>query len=278
MPLVACIGSGNMGTALMKGVSNVIGGENIFFTDIDRKKAENSAKNIGGKVLASNIEAINLCDFVFLSVKPQTLEKVLIEIATVVSQRVNNNDHFALISIAAGWSIEKIQKILTKSLKTDKKVPVIRLMPNTPALIGEGVLAFSVSSEVFPEEIEKLEYILGACGIVDCIDERLIDAVSGLSGAGPAFVYIFIEALTDAGVKAGLSREMALRYAMQTVKGAALMLKETGKHPAELKDAVTSPGGATIAGITVLENGAFRGTVINAVTASCERSKELGNL
>jgi pyrroline-5-carboxylate reductase len=149
-------------------------------------------------------------------------------------------------------------------------------MPNTPALISQGVIAMAASPEVTEETLTMLEKILNAAGIVDRLDENYLDAVTGLSGSGPAFVYLFIEALADGGVQAGLPRDKALRYAAQTVLGAAAMVKETGKHPGELKDMVTSPGGTTIAGVAALENGAFRGAVINAVNAAYQRSKELG--
>jgi pyrroline-5-carboxylate reductase len=149
-------------------------------------------------------------------------------------------------------------------------------MPNTPALISRGVIALAASPEVPAERLAALEGLLGGAGIVDRIEERYMDAVTGLSGSGPAFVYLFIEALADGGVRAGLPRDKALRYAAQTVLGAAAMVAETGRHPGDLKDMVSSPGGTTIAGVAALENGAFRGTVMNAVEAAFKRSLELG--
>jgi pyrroline-5-carboxylate reductase len=148
-------------------------------------------------------------------------------------------------------------------------------MPNTPALISKGVIALAATPEVPEAKINQLERILGGSGIVDQIEERYMDAITGLSGSGPAFAYIFIEALADGGVQAGLPRDKALRYAAQTLMGAAAMIPETGKSPGELKDMVATPGGTTIAGIAALENGAFRGTVINAVMAAYKRSSEL---
>jgi pyrroline-5-carboxylate reductase len=149
-------------------------------------------------------------------------------------------------------------------------------MPNTPALISQGVIVMAASTETPPDKAAELEKILAASGIVDRLEEKYLDAVTGLSGSGPAFVYLFIEALADGGVQAGLPRDKALRYAAQTVLGAAAMVKETGRHPGDLKDMVASPGGTTIAGIAALENGAFRGAVINAVEAAWRRSLELG--
>lgn len=271
---IACIGSGNMGTALMKGAAGIIGGSNMGFTDKDRAKAESVAQALGARVYASNAEAVNQGDFVFLAVKPQVLRSILEEIALMVKERTNSDKPVILVSMAAGWSIKKIQETLASSMGNDKP-PVIRIMPNTPALIGQGVIALSASPEVSAEKVKELEKILAASGIVDPIDEEYLNAVTGLSGSGPAFVYLFIEALADAGVKSGLPRDRALRYAAQTVLGAAAMVKETGKHPGELKDMVTSPGGATIAGIAALENGAFRGTVMNGVDAAFERTNML---
>jgi pyrroline-5-carboxylate reductase len=149
-------------------------------------------------------------------------------------------------------------------------------MPNTPALISQGVIVMAASAETPAEKADELEKILAAAGMVDRLEEKYLDAVTGLSGSGPAFVYLFIEALADGGVLAGLPRDKALRYAAQTVLGSAAMVKETGRHPGELKDMVTSPGGTTIAGVSALENNAFRGTVINAVEAAWKRSLELG--
>jgi len=172
--------------------------------------------------------------------------------------------------MVAGWSIDKIQSAI------GGKVPVIRIMPNTPALIGLGMIAMSPSLEVPAEKTQTLKNILGGAGIVDCLEEHYMDAVTGLSGSGPGFVYLFIEALADGGVRAGLPRDKSLRYAVQTVLGSAALVQETGKHPGELKDMVTSPGGTTIAGIAALEDGAFRSMVIKAVEAAWKRSIELG--
>ena len=264
MSVISCIGSGNMGFALMKGA---VKGADIYFTDADSEKAKTAAASIGAKVLNSNIEAVEKGDFVFLAVKPQVLAQVLAEIAPAVKKRQTSP---VFVSMAAGWPIEKIQKAI------GEKSSVVRIMPNTPALIGRGMIALSASPEVPPEKIAELEKILGCAGIVDRIEECFMDAVTGLSGSGPAFVYLFIEALADGGVRAGLSADKALRYAAQTVTGAAAMVQETEKHPGELKNMVTSPGGTTIAGLTVLEDRAFRDTVIKAVEAAWKRSIELG--
>jgi pyrroline-5-carboxylate reductase len=263
---IVCIGSGNMGFALMKGAST---GTNIFFTDVDTEKALIAADSLGAKVLESNHDAAEKGDYIFLAVKPQALERVLVEIAPALKKRLDNGVPPVLVSMAAGWPIGKIQSVIKA------KLPVVRIMPNAPALIGRGMIALSASSEVSEEKIAEIESIIGSAGIVDRVDEYYMNAVTGLSGSGPAYVYLFIEAMADGGVLAGLPRDKALRYAAQTVIGAAAMVQETGKHPGELKDMVTSPGGTTIEGITVLEERAFRGTVISAVEAAWKRSVEL---
>ncbi|GBU28733.1 pyrroline-5-carboxylate reductase [Treponema sp. R8-4-B8] len=265
MSIISCIGSGNMGSALMSAAK----GADIYITDVDLEKAKTCAAALGAKLLSTNIEAVQKGDIIFLAVKPQVLQQVLAEIAPIANQRLNSNRAPVFVSMAAGWSIAKIQSIL------GAKMPVVRIMPNTPALIGKGMIALSASPEVSAQSVSELEKILGGAGIIDKIDERFMDAVTGLSGSGPAFVYLFIEALADGGVRAGLPRDKALRYAAQTVLGSAAMVQETGKHPGELKDMVTSPGGTTIAGITALEAGAFRGTVIKAVEAAWKRSLEI---
>jgi len=269
MSLIACIGSGNMGFALMKGASDAAGAE-IFFTDADAGKAKTAAASLGAKILSSNTEAAEKGGIIFLAVKPQALSLVLAEIAPAVRKRQNTTDAPVLVSMAAGWPIEKIQSAI------GEKIPVARIMPNTPALIGKGMIALASSPEISRQKITELEKILSAAGTVDTIEERYMDAITGLSGSGPAFVYMFIEALADGGVRAGLPRDKALSYAARTVFGAAAMVQETGKHPGVLKDMVTSPGGTTIAGIAALEDGAFRSSVIKAVEAAWKRSIELG--
>lgn len=272
---VSCIGSGNMGTALMKQAAAVVGAENVGLSDIDKSKAKATAKVLGAKLFTSNIDAVEESNYVFLSLKPQIFKNVLEEIAPVVQkrfagQKIPGGKPLTLVSIAPGWSTEKIQSVL------GVRIPVVRTMPNTPALISRGVIAIAPSPEVSAKRLAELEKILSGAGLVDQVEERFMDAVTGLSGSGPAFAYIFIEALADGGVRAGLQRDKALRYAAQTVLGAASMVLETGKHPAELKDMVASPGGTTIAGIAALENSTFRAAAINAVEAAWRRSEELG--
>ena len=268
---IACIGSGNMGFALMKSVSKA----NIGFADADREKAQAAAAAMGAAVFGSNAEAAEKSDYIVLAVKPQVLAGVLEEIAPVVRRRIEAGNAPVLVSMAAGWSIGTIQAAIGANAPA-ANVPVARIMPNTPALITKGLIALAASPELSAEKATALEKMLAGAGIVDRVEEKYLDAVTGLSGSGPAFVYLFIEALADGGVLAGLPRDKALRYAAQTVFGSAAMVLETGKHPGELKDMVCSPGSTTIAGIAALESGGFRSTVIDAVEAAWKRARELG--
>ena len=270
---IACIGSGNIGPALMKGISKVVDPEYIGFTDLNLSKARAAADSMGGQVYNSNAQAVEQVDYLFLAVKPQVYKSVLEEIKPAVKERLSNERNggksLTLISMVAGWSIAKIRSCI------DVNVPIARIMPNTPVLVSRGLIAMSTSPDFPAERVSEVETLLSGAGMVDHLDEVYMDSVTGLSGSGPAFAYIFIEALADGGVRAGLPRDKALRYAVQTVLGSAHMVQETGKHLGELKDMVTSPGGTTIAGIAALENGAFRGAVINAVEAAWRRSSEL---
>ena len=269
-----------MGTALMKGAS---GGAKIGFADIDKAKAKAAARTVDGTVFASNEEAVKSAEFVFLAVKPQVLPSVLAGIALVIRERIAGGNPPVLVSMAPGWSISQIQSIISSSGMgvpagevLPASVPVVRIMPNTPALISLGMIPFSISHKFPSEKLSELKKILAGAGSTDQIDEKSMDAVTGLSGSGPAFAYQFIEALADGGVLAGLPRDKATRYAAQTVLGAAAMVLQTGNHPGELKDMVASPAGTTIQGIAVLERSGFRGAVISAVEAAWKRSQELG--
>jgi pyrroline-5-carboxylate reductase len=257
-----------MGAALMKGVASITGGGAIGFADVDKSKAKQVAEQMGATVYGSNGEAARKADIVFLAVKPQALQVALAEIASIIRKRAASARPATLVSMAAGWSIARIQAVVGKT-------PIVRIMPNTPALIGKGVIAYAPSPETPERVVEEIRRMLSQTGVVDRLDETYLNAVTGLSGSGPAFVGLFIEALADGGVRAGLPRDKALRYAAQTALGSAAMILETGKHPAELKDMVASPAGTTIAGVAALEAGAFRGVVINAVYEASKRAAEL---
>jgi pyrroline-5-carboxylate reductase len=276
--LIACIGTGNMGGALMQAAAAAVGGARIGVTDMDQAKAKAFASSIGAVTYASNAEACRNGRFLVLAVKPQVAAAVLEGLAPSLAERSASGDPVVLVSIVAGLSIATMRAKLVSGLPgaSFDQQPIIRLMPNTPALVAKGMIALSAGDEVFAEDIAELEKALAAAGIVDRVDEKLMDAVTALSGSGPAFVYLFIEALADGGVRAGLARDKALRYAAQTVLGGAAMVQETGQHPGALKDAVCSPAGTTIAGVAALEEHGFRAAAIAAVDAAFRRAKELG--
>lgn len=216
------------------------------------------------KTVEQNHEVCTASDVVVMAVKPQVLEAVL----TDLSKQASFNCLF--ISIIAGKTLATFERFLPKTR-------IARVMPNTPALLGCGASVFVLNSLCNDQDGTTVEVVMGSCGIVEKVgNEALLDAVTGLSGSGPAYVYLMIEAMSDGGVRMGLPRATATRLAAQTVMGAGKMAIETGKHTGELKDAVTSPGGTTIAGVHALENGSFRGTVMNAVEAATKRSQELG--
>jgi pyrroline-5-carboxylate reductase len=276
--LIACIGTGNMGGALMKAASVAVGGARIGVTDIDASKAKEFAASIGALTYSSNDEACRNGRFLVLAVKPQGAAAVLDGLAPVLAERAASGDPAVLVSIVAGLSISSIRTRLMAAAPDASPAaqPIIRLMPNTPALVAKGMIALSAGAEVRAEDVAELEAALASAGIVDRVDEKLMDAVTALSGSGPAFAYLFIEALADGGVRAGLPRDKALRYAAHTVLGAAAMVEETGQHPGALKDAVCSPAGTTIAGVAALEEHGFRAAAMAAVDAAFKRAKELG--
>jgi len=180
--------------------------------------------------------------------------------------------------MAAGWSVEKIQAAIARGARrAAANAPVARIMPNAPALVSKGVIALAASPETPAEKTAELKAMLSGAGEVDVVEEALFDAVTGLSGSGPAFAFLFIEALADGGVLAGLPRDKALLYAASVAQGAAAMVLETGRHPAELKDMVCSPGGTTVSGVQALEAGAFRSAVIDAVEAAWRRSRRMSD-
>lgn len=259
------IGTGNMGGALAKAVGKSVSGKSIVIADKDSEKAKLMAESLNC-LSGTNKDAAEKSQYLFLGVKPQILPALIEEIRPVLSAR---KDRFVLVSMAAGVSISRIQEMFGEDY------PVIRIMPNTPVSVGKGMIEYIASADVSEDEITEFCGALAAAGKLDRLDEKLMDAATALAGSGPAFVYLFAEALADGGVACGLTRDKAISYASQTLKGAAEMLVTSDKHPGELKDAVCSPGGTTIEGVHVLENGAFRGTVMEAVIAAYKRAKEL---
>ncbi len=260
---IGFIGCGNMGGSIARAVAKT--GVNVLLSDTFSSKAKELAKEI--KVTATDNSTISKsADVVFLGVKPQVMANTVSEIKSEISKKENT----LVISMAAGLSTQKIIEMFGKNIK------LIRIMPNTPVGVGKGMILYSVTEQVTSDDISTFTEIMQYAGEIDFVDEKLIDAGSAVSGCGPAFVYMFIEALADGGVMCGLPRDKAIKYATQTLLGSAELLKSSGKHPGELKDAVCSPGGSTIEGVKALENGAFRGTVINAVSEAFNKTKELG--
>ncbi len=255
------IGCGNMGGALIAAAAKTLKKGEIAVCDLDSAKVAKMEKEYG--VVGVSIETLaSESDFVVLGVKPQALAKTLSPIAAILSARKD----VTVITMAAGVSIAGLQKIIGD-------LPVIRIMPNTPVAVGEGMILYTMKNISQENHVAFRAYFEKA-GKFDQIDEGKIDAGSALSGCGPAFVYAFAEALADGAVECGVPRDAAALYAAQTLKGAAEMLLSFG-HPADLKDAVCSPGGTTIAGVHALENSAFRGAVMSAVTAAYKRTLEL---
>ena len=261
------IGTGNMGGALARSAAKSVAPEKIFLSDACAEKAAALAEQIGSSCATVQTVA-SKCHFIFLGVKPQVMASMLESIAPTLQSREQN---FVLVSMAAGISIDAIAKM------AGGNYPVIRIMPNIPVSVGSGVILYDASENVSADQIDAFCTGLAQAGLVDRLPEKLIDAGSALSGCGPAFVSLFIEALADGAVTCGLSRKQALAYACQTLIGTAQMVQTTGIHPGALKDAVCSPGGSTIAGVAALEGGAFRASVMDAVISAYERTRELGN-
>ena len=260
------IGTGNMGGALAKAARKGLPGEQLFLADHAKEKAEALAKTLECG-LSTNAEIAAQCDYIFLGVKPQVLPAAMAEIAPVLAKRTSA---FTLVSMAAGVSIADVQRM------AGGEYPVISIMPNTPVAVGSGMVLYAASPQVSERASHAFRVVMQHAGEFDALAEHLIDAGSAVSGCGPAFACLFLEALADGGVACGLPRDKALQYAAYMLAGTAKLVVESGQHPAALKDAVCSPGGSTIAGVQALEEGAMRGAVMNAVIAAFERTKELG--
>jgi pyrroline-5-carboxylate reductase len=257
------IGVGNMGSALLKGIleEKTVDNDKIIIHDISSDLLDQRAEEFNVSKATNNVSLIQSAKYILIAVKPQIIEQVLREIGFEITE-----EH-TIISIAAGISLD----FISKSIK--KNIGLIRVMPNTPALVGAGASAIAYNKSVSKEALDYVKKLLNSVGIVVELEEKHIDAVTGLSGSGPAYIFIIIEALADGGVKMGLSRDIALKLAAQTVLGSAKMVLETGKHPGVLKDMVTSPGGTTITALHELEKGKLRGTLIGAVEAATLKSK-----
>lgn len=263
---LAVIGGGAMGSAFAAGVvrAGLFAPGDVVVSDVDEAKLAALASTLGVGVTADNAEAAKAAGVVMIAVKPAIVPEVIRRISPAAGTGM------LVISIAAGVKLASIEAGLPAG------APVIRAMPNTPCLIGAGATAFSRGSCAAEEHAGRAKTIFDAVGISVEVPEKMLDAVTGLSGSGPAYVYLMIEALSDAGVRVGLPRDVALRLASQTTLGAARMVIETQEHPARLRDQVTSPGGTTIAGLDSLERAGFRLALMEAVKAATRRSEELG--
>lgn len=263
---IGFIGAGNMAEALVKGIiaKRIIDSKNIRASDVVAQRLDYIRETYGIRTMGDNIKLVSESDIVVLAVKPGDVYPVLDEIRGYLGSKK------LLISIAAGIRLTSIEKRLKKGGR------VIRVMPNTPALILEGASALSKGTFATERDLEYAKALFNAVGEAAIVKEQMMDAITGLSGSGPAYIFIIIEALSDAGVKMGLSRELAEFLTLQTVIGAAKLVKESGEHPSRLKDRVASPGGTTVAGIHILEKGRLKGILMDAVEAATKRSRELG--
>ena len=263
---IAFIGAGNMSEALVAGIlkARLTESKQVFATDVSKTRLEFLETRFNIRVGTDNLEAAQWANIIVLAVKPQVMDEVMSGIKSAAhSSRL-------FITVAAGYPIARILSHL------NTQVPVIRAMPNTPSVVLEGATALAPGPGVSTDQIQVAKGIFEAVGKAVVTEERLLDAVTGLSGSGPAYVYVMIEALADGGVRMGLPRQVAQILATQTVFGTAKMILETGDHPGVLKDRVASPGGTTIAGLHKLEQGGVRATLMNAVEAATRRSQELG--
>jgi pyrroline-5-carboxylate reductase len=262
---LAVLGAGKLGEILIKGLIDaaIIKPANIVVTAGHQKRLDQVRERFSVTGTLSNKEAASTADVIILSVKPQTVAKVIEEIADVLKP------HQILISVAASVSTAYIEKHLKNP------VAVIRAMPNTPSFVNKGMTGIAPGPNAGREQVDLARFIFDAVGRTVVVDEKHMDAITGLSASGPAFIYIVIESLAEAGVKVGLPRDIATELAAQTVVGAGSMVLETSEHPAKLKDMVTTPAGCTIDGILELEEGGLRVTLIKAVVRATQRAKEL---
>ncbi|MBM7555468.1 pyrroline-5-carboxylate reductase [Halanaerobacter jeridensis] len=261
---VGFIGAGSMAEALIEGLleQQIIAPDDLYISDINKSRLDELTAKYEINQATTNNALVSKADYIILAVKPQVIGQVLEEVGPKITAQQT------VFSIAAGVETNQIEANLDQ-------VPVVRLMPNTAALIGEAAIAYSLGSYAGKETAAVVEELFSASGTVTKVKENLMDAVTGLSGSGPAYIYLIIEALSDAGVNMGLPREKSTELTLQTIIGAAKMVKESDLHPGELKDMVTSPGGTTIKGMQQLEESGVRGILYNTVEAAANKSQEL---
>lgn len=259
-----------MGTAILDGVlsSDVASAEEVIVAAHSAETEDKIKSKYNCDVVVKNAWAAQDAEIIILAVKPYQMADVLADIRESISA-----DQI-IISVAAGKTIQQIEEGLM-SIDVAGRLKVVRAMPNTPAMVGESMSALCVNSRMTDTDIDRVMRVFGAFGRAEIIDEKMMDIVTGVSGSSPAFIYMLMEAMADAAVCEGMQRDVAYAFVSQTVLGAAKMLRDTGKHPGELKDAVTSPGGTTIAGVVTLEEKGFRDAIISGVRASIEKAREL---
>jgi pyrroline-5-carboxylate reductase len=267
--IVGFLGAGNMGEVLIRGMiqSGKVKKTDIIASDVNQERLSYLSETYGIRTTASNVEVAEKASIVIIAVKPQNIDALLDELSH------SSHENHLFISIAAGITTDRL------AAKMHHKSGIIRVMPNAPASVLAGIAAIFPGRNVAPADLQRAVSIFECVGRSVVIrNENLMDVVTGLSGSGPAFVFLMIESLSDAGVQLGISRKESSLLAAQTVYGAAKMLLETGRHPSELKDIVATPGGTTFAGLKMLEKGNFRSTVMDAVEAATLKSRELGSL
>jgi len=263
---IGFLGAGKMGEALARGIlgASLAHPSSILMSDCDEDRLAEVANSLKVRATGDNLEVVRESDVLVVALKPAVVRQVLPGLASAITAEK------LVVSIAAGITLAELERMLSPGAR------VVRVMPNTPCLVGRGASGYALGSAATEADGELVHAILSSIGIAFLLPDPLLDAVTGLSGSGPAFVALVIEALADGGVLCGLPRDTALKLAAQTALGAARLLLETGEHPAQLKDMVASPGGTTIEGVKVLEEKGLRAALIQAVEAAAKRSKELG--
>lgn len=267
MKKIGFIGCGNMAQAMIGGIvkSGIFSGRDIIVSDLNEDNLAAARERYGITAAANNIECAESADILILAVKPNLYERVISEISGRAKKDV------VVVTIAAGRSIESTEKAFGREIK------VVRVMPNTPSLVGEGMSSLCINSLITEEELQEIVGIFESFGRAEVVDEKLMDVVTSVSGSAPAYIYMFIEAMADGAVLDGMPREKAYKMAAQTVLGAAKMVVETGRHPGQLKDEVCSPGGTTIEAVATFEEKGLRNAVITAMRRCTKKSKEMSS-
>lgn len=264
MPKVGFIGCGNMGGALASVVAKNLGGQNIITADHHQNKMMFLHDNFGS-VIGTSADIAQKCQYIFLGVKPQVMVPAIKEIDKILATR---NDHYIIVSMAAGLSVAQIQNLVGECA-------IIRIMPNTPIAVGEGVVLYCTNNMVSEEDEQTFLEMLATAGLVVKVDESKIDAGCAISGCGPAYVCMFLDAMVDGAIRCGLPKDTALALSLQTVIGTGVLAKETEHNPSLLKLDVCSPAGSTIEGVTALERNNFRFSIIDAITVAYQRTKDM---